>query len=464
MAVAVLERESSYRHPEFISGSNKMLNQVQHDNKELTFLERNLQEEIDHLRNNWQKEKLPKNWVDLPGVGFMLGYQMGFLDSPKLKDLSLERKKELWISLTEYSLRSWIGEYLVQDPVLPGLLRFRFENGRYILKDPLHGAGFNLAETLSKKERNGVVYDTYVNKIAPFFKIGRLAVVNSTHGDGLPDEDGVMIKYPESRLTVLKMQENGEDIPTYTICNDFDYQEHGELMTRLYTLSGQKDPHLTKDSSPEDFMASPALFDGSTVTQIEDIVEIMAKIRAKKNTRRIYRDKTIDDVLAAAKDWNKLWDYDDVTKTFINQWVDYSRSLKDWSYKNVKEALAATILRLSRYVLRKEEEKKIRTLYPELPQNVIPFDPRLMDGYSFGGALRNVAKIPGCAGGGTKDKRSFAYQFNRAFKTILGGDDDGEWFECVCGWKADGPIGDGACQKCGLTKKKAEEEGMPVCK
>lgn len=428
MAVAVLERGIYYNYPQGIPRS------VRDDNRENDSLRNGtLDQVITYLRDNWQEEKLPKNWEDLPGVGFMIGYQMGFLDSPKLKDLSLERKKELWISLTEYSLRSWVGEYLAQKAVLPGLMIIEFEDGKWKLKDPLHGAGFDLEETFSKRERNGVPYDTFINKIKPFFasaKDGASVVVQSPSGEGMPDEKGVKVKYPDSHKTYLIKQD--KYIYTYTVCSDFDYSEEAELLKALHTKSGQEIPNVSKESLAEDFIAHPALFPKGF--SASEFIEEIAKVREKKNTRHLYHNKTIDDALLDVKDWNGLWDYDSVTKEFINQWAYYCRNLKDWNYKNVKEALAATILRLSRYVLRKEEDKKIRKYNPDLPLNVIPFDPRLMDGYSFGGVLKKVTEIAGCAGGG---KKSFASQIANAFNKIFSTSEINEEFCEDCGGKKD---------------------------
>lgn len=39
-----------------------------------------------------------------------------------------------------------------------------------------------------------------------------------------------------------------------------------------------------------------------------------------------------------------------------------------------------------------------------------------------------------------------------------------EWFKCPkCGWEASGPIGNGPCGRCGLTKEKFAKEGGKVC-
>lgn len=468
MAPTVLERNPSFRHSELVSGStnqkveyqasNEMLNQafdavssgrtVQHDTlnpQEKTFEQRNLQEEITHLRKNWKKEDLPENWVDLPGIGFMIGYQMGFLDSEKLKPFSKHERVAKWTKLSVSSLKSWTMEYLAGKGVLPGLQTLEFEEGRWKYKDDLHGAGFELDETLSKKEANGLVWDMYINTIKPYFVTGTSAVTYSKSGKRMPGEDGVMINYVDSRHTF--MEKRGKYIFTYTIANDLEDGEHVEFANELQKLGVQNTYTFTNESTAEDFIAHPTLFNTSGV-KLSHILSLMGEIRERHGKKYVYKEKTASDLITESLSYKSLWDYDDVTKRFVEEFKEFSLA-GDWNDDTkdiLKEALSVTILRLSKYVKDKERNEKVNSTVTYTNGNSVTVfeDEQAKKAYyvysnsnsSYGNVFTEVAAIPGCAGGGTNENNptgSTPYDvssFESLFKTFFGRKE--RTLECHC--------------------------------
>ncbi len=392
-----------------------------------TFLERNLQEETEYIKENWHTEDLPENWVDLPGIGFMIGYQMGFLDSEKFQPFSLEERVEKWTKLTKYSLKSWVMEYLAGRGVLPGLQTLEFEEGRWKYKDDLHGAGLELNETLSKKEANGLVWDMYANTIKPYFVSGTSAITYSPSGKRMPNEDGIMIDYPDSRHTF--MEKRGKYIFTYTIANDFEPNEHAELANELQKLGVQNPYTFTNESIAEDFIAHPTLFSTPGV-KLSHILSLMGNIREKNGKKYVYKEKTASDLIAESLSWESMWDYDDVAKRFVEEFVDFSLA-KSWTKETLKEALSVTILRLSKYVKNKEEakqkivfENRSGVSYQSYGQDSYTvtnhnyYTYTQYSGGNYGQTFRKVAATPGCAGGG---QSSYSDSYETSYETIIAG-------------------------------------------
>ncbi len=386
--------------------------------------------EIHHLRDNWQEEGLPQNWVDLPGVGFLVGYQLGFLDSDKLKHLGPQDRKNLWTDTTEYSLRGWIREYLEGKLTFPGELQLYQTNGQWKMRDTRHGAGLNVEDTLSKKERNGAVWSAVVDIAKPFLvnaPDGSIIVKQSPSGtSGIRDNMGMIIDYPDSHFEI--MQKKGDRVYTYTIKTDYDYGEHREAMRRLRKMAGQPESPLNEKSLVEDYVLTTAAFDSSkTATGIADVIDVFKNTRLDMSgSLHAMKNKKWDEVYEdISKNREDLWRYDKVTDLYIDQFVDYARN-GNWTKDTLKEALSATILRLSKYVLNKEKAGKQPSVVVELVQGVEhPVEPRYMPIFntnnSYGVAFNEVKNIAGCAGGNQNDKQSaYSSRFDKIFNSVFG--------------------------------------------
>lgn len=363
--------------------------------------ERTLTKEMDYLRNNWQKEGLSSDWVDLPDMGFLINYQIGFLDSEKFgKVLSSEEKKHLWIEKTEFDIRGWVREKLQRALLYPGRLSIQNSNGKWQLTDTRHGAQMDIEDTLSPKERNGSVRKVHVEVVKPFLinaSDESIAVIISPSGpSGILDEKGDMINYEDSHFDIL--QKKGNEIYEYTICTDFTYQEHREVLKQLRRLSEQPDPNLSKDSSVEDYILSPALFESSKKQfAVKDIIDVLRDARFNITGGGLYafKNRFWEEVYQdIEKEFEELWRFDDVTESYISEFTNFVR-YKHLNREDLKYTLAVTLLRLSRYVLGGEKEEKIKRLLPGTVE---------LNFYSYGQAYKEAALIPGCAGGGGREK------------------------------------------------------------
>lgn len=354
--------------------------------------------EMAYLRRNWEREGLVNNWFDLPETGFMINTQIGFLaqDLQSARS-SIESKKisQGWLEKTEADMRSFILEYLANRLVFPIYYTIEEIDGKPSIINTLHGQQKKLKDTISKKERNGAVWDTFVNTVEPFLlkaSDGSIAVVDSPSGpSGFVDEGGKPITYPDSQTYIL--QKRGNEIVGFTIKTDFTLQEHAELLKRLRRYSGQEEPHFTK---LEDFITQPALFAHAQMPlAIKDVVNIMRDVRFGLSGGSLYafEKKLWSEVYADIRRGSDLWRYDSMTDEYIADFKQYFLE-HNWSYQDLKEALASTILRISRFV--KGKDRKVGGAYDSGRY------------YSYGNVLHDVQMIAGCAGGGSKNKLIFS--------------------------------------------------------
>jgi hypothetical protein len=449
-----------------------------------------LSELTGYLRENWEMQGLPKNYTDLPGVGFLIGYQMGFLDSEKFKDLDPQQKKQRWTETTEFSLRGWVREYLEEALTFPGEYELANVGGQVKLRDTRHGAGLFLEDTISKKDRKGSAWRSRVEVTTPFLATapdGSFVVLQSPKGpSGIPDDRGVMFNYPDSHYEI--MVKKGDRVFSYTVKTDFELSEHREATRRLMRLTNQPYKALSKDSPLEDYVMTVPLFNSETsTTTIKDVIDVLKDTRfdatggslyafKKRMWAEVYRDMD--------KDIEDLWRYNEKTDWFIKEFVDfslYSRCTRD----ELQEALAITILRLSKHVLRKEKEKsgdipyrvtygnRVNvTVYEHGSRKADYLNPNLTtytnSGDSFGSVFKEMKTKVGCAGGEGEQGLDIPGYAMSATAFIEGLKKGSELeFDCpMCGEITKGEIGN-ECPHCHKTKddwiKIAKAKGKKVC-
>ncbi len=402
--------------------------------------ERSLTEEMQYLRNHWQDEGLPSNWVDLPSIGFMVNAQIGFLDSDKFGiGISSEEKKELWNNLTEFSLRSWVREYLQEALVFAGQLSLKNTGGKWSLIDSHHGAEMDTEDTLSKKERNGAVWRAYNEKAKPFLanaSHGSIAFITSPAGpSGIMDEDGREIVYVDSHHDILVKW--GDQVFEWTIRTDFLPEEHRELIKRLSLYSGQPESSLNKQSPVEDYVENLVCVDSSkTPIFLKQFVSAMEQVRldvSGKNTA--YKNKSWDEVYNDIGLKEELWRYDDKTDNYIEEFWQLARHESD--RQRLKMALSTTIIRLSKYVLGQKQISNITHSDVNNRENMA--DTYRMYGYIY----EEMQKLIGCAGGGIFQSE----------KASLFGDGIGEGRRTLCC----------TCPHCGKQVEAVIESGTISC-
>jgi|GEM_PF-4336645 len=355
-------------------------------------------QQMEHLSHNWQQEGLPQNWADLPHVGFLINTQIGFLNSTTWEGLNPQERIDRWTETTEFSLRGWVQEYLKEGLVFLGQLSIEEVDGELDLVDSRHGAKRKLSDTISKKERNGAVWNAHVNLVRPFLLDaldGSIAVIASPAGSsGIRDERGEMIDYVDSHYDIL--QKKGNDIFEYTIRTDFKNSEHREALKRLRRYAGQPEIVLNDESPVESYIESVALFDSSTMPfEVSDVVNVLRDTRFDVSGGSLYafKNRMWRDVYKDIAKGEELWHYDVTSDTYIKEFAAFAKT-EPWNAQKLKEALATTILRLTRYVLKEERVKKEG-------EHV-----RLMVDGDYGEVLEQAAQAAGCAGGGRKKAES----------------------------------------------------------
>jgi len=181
----------------------------------------------------------------------------------------------------------------------------------------------------------------------------------------------------------------------------------------------------------------------TTSLTMEDVVELMQQVRfdllpeslsVEERERRSKvlhkeRGKTKDDILAELKelqDDNLRFDLE--TEKDLKEIFDFAKS-ENWTDEDtLQEFLAVGILRISKRFM-DQKEKKLRA-FPGLSHTVdldiyyshVRGVPYISNNY--GGTLRSVAAIPGCAGGGGSGNNtvSFPSYFSLVSNAILGTD------------------------------------------
>lgn len=370
--------------------------------------QRSLPEEISHFRRNWKNEDLPYNWYEMPGTGFQVKNQMGFLTSElsqtdKWQDRNSKVKH--WLEETTADIRGFTIEYLAEKLVFPIYYKLEDRDGKSRMVNTLHGGGKLLVDTISAKERHGVVKETIAEKIEPFLTQaadGSVAVMVSPAGwSGFIDESsGEPIVYPDSQTYIW--QKRGNDIVGFTVRTDFTPSEHRRFVQKI---SGVE---LSENSPIEHYISNVGLFPSSSHVEIESVVGMMEEVRVANTP---YKERLWDEVYSDIRKGDQLWHYSERSEDLIAEFRNYALE-GELTVDQLQEALAATLLRISKLVITDSETQLITVSESNL--RVYPeefFDGNYQDyvirsaikaEMSYGNILKAVQEIPGCAGGGIK--------------------------------------------------------------
>ena len=365
---------------------------------------RSLREEIAHFQTNWEEEGLPHNWADLPGIGFDTKMQVGFLEKSLSQSNSPASQAErlgVWHRGTAAELNAFSREYLQRNEIVyPISLTIENRDGVKRVVNSLHGGGKLLAETVSKTERNGSVYDVLVNRAETFFLSapdGSIGMMVSPSGSsGMKDREGNTIFFPHS-MTFL-WEKRGEEIFGFGIQTDFSNAEHREVLQRLTGVP------IATDAADEAYVRAAGFFsavdvDEHGIRSMKDVVDSMRDTRFDQTggSLHAYKDILWKDVYAAMKKDKKLWEVDAKTQEIIDEFTDFANS-EQWSYKILQQALAITVLRMSKLI---RGEKSLPKGLLKQGDTIFPI--------SFGDVFEDMTKIPGCAGAGMGKGNSPSY-------------------------------------------------------
>lgn len=395
------------------------------------------------------EEGLPQNWQSLKSlkgrqVGFSMKTQMDLLDDPK----NLQKLKR-WTQKTKQDIIGFKLEYLTDHLVYPIIYEKNLHDPTR-LENKLYGNA-DIEETVSEMERNGSVKKA-IKRIKHFFLSpqtpeGSLAVMTSTKGDtGLVTDDGENISYPDSYFFILQ-KKNGKVI-NYTVKTDFSLNHCREAIEKL---TGRK---LSNNLSLEDYIDNLALITKDSQKEVQnpsDVIGVLEKIKPAYAFQDIGWKNVYEDIQQAMN----LYNFNQKTQDIISEFEAYA--LEGTHTRNeLQKAVAATILRIGKQYFH-EDRMVAKEIAMDRNQWITIADTKSK---TFGRIMEQVAILPGCAGGG-KITSITTFGGNR----LVSQDKKQEWFECgKCSYKATGPIGDGPCPGCGVTKEEyAKQTGQPIC-
>lgn len=391
MGIATIERGYSTEYQYKTTNTrNTALNMVE---KTQRFDDNNkdLSEYIDHFDLNWKTEGLPQDWYNLKKrVGFSMDTQMQLLQGVDKQSVAL------WAEQTKRDALAFCLEYLSDGIVYP----FQYEkeykgDGVWELVDKKYGK--TMLETVTKQERNSAVFRS-LSRIQDFFLSphtpdGSMAIMPSPKGpSGLTTDDSKPIVYPDSYWFV--MVKDGEQVRGCTIKTDFDLEECREAVG---LLNGY--PVLSKTSSLEEYNQAVTFLDPRYQDNCSTQHVLQTLQQARTNNPFAFGNKTWKEVARDIQRGEELYRFNKKTQELIEEFKEYVIS-GDFSEFELRKALAATMLRLSKLFLIDEKQAghKAYGCYDE--------ERKPMFHITYGQILDKVEEIPGCAGGGINNSKS----------------------------------------------------------
>lgn len=351
-----------------------------------------LESYIDYFDANWRKERLPRDWFNLKKrVGFSMNSQMALLET-------IDRESVIeWSGKTIQDIKGFALEYLSEHLVYP--CRYMVDpNDPGRLIDPMYG-NKDLVEVVSADERGGSVKES-LSKIKGFFlsdqtEDGSIAVMTSPKGpSGLTTDDGQPIHYPDSYFFI--MQKNRDVVTNFTIKTDFHLHECREA---LYRLAGIE---LPSSAGIEEYVRAIARFrpgEESGIRSASDVVGVLQAVRQDQGSDFTFKSTRWEEVYADLEQEHKLYNFNSDTNKFLEEFKAYCIS-ETRTESELRKALAATILRISKLLLSDQpnliERRVLQDMEPLKYYRVIGPARR----NTYGAVLDEVARRPGCAGGG----------------------------------------------------------------
>jgi hypothetical protein len=375
-----------------------------------------LEKQIDYFDRSWQREGLPQDWFEINDVGFSIKKQMALLKGDDKK----------WVEQTSRDLLGFSLEYLQQGTVFP--FEYEIEGGQLV--DAKYGRR-RMVDTVDPREREGAVLESLRRMQQHLLegKDGAIAIMVSPPGPtGLTMDDGRSIFYNDTM--VFHMQKQGDRVIGITLRSDST-----NAKAVVEELAGQALPQVV---TVMDCVRALSLNQGDATIGANDLVGILEKVSGGKNA---YKEKTWGDMRRDLARRQFLYDFDSQVQAIVEDLNLYVLA-GTHSKLEIQKALAATFLRLSKYMLfdqRDEREDSFR-----LRSGDIFITP------TYGQIVDEVKKLPGCAGGGGS-ATSILSVIDRSVTIGLGISD--EDIEAEIKYKFDEP---GPCVKC-------DAEGEKIC-
>ena len=341
------------------------LNIVQFPEQRSYAIEGPLRKQIDYFDQNYREEDLPRDWWNINDVGFSMKRQMGLLAGTDLASVTK------WSAQTERDFLGFCLEYLMRRKVFP--FEYKIEGERFI--DEKYG-NREMLDMVDSKERAGAVLETARQAKVELLKGKKVVIVSPKGNSGITMDNGAQIIYKDT--AVIYMEKDGERIIGTGFGLNFEVEDVRLLVEKL---TGKA---LPKTASAADCIRAMATLDESAdVKNPYDLVGTFATVRNDPNISGMVSDLSRRDT---------LYNFDAETKKIIQEFKEYviSGNLSEF---DIQKALAATFLRLSKYMLNNQKgDKRIDYEEERVEGRFLPI--------TYGQIMDEVRKIPGCAGGG----------------------------------------------------------------
>lgn len=359
---------------------------------------------IDHFDKHWQEEGLPKDWYNLKKkVGFSMDTQMHLLKDTDSSSVSL------WAEQTKRDALGFCLEYLSGKLVYPFLYEQDLISGEYV--DPKYKK--SILSGVSERERGGQVKRSLASIqeffLSPYTPDGSIAIMTSPKGEtGLTTDDGEAIHYPDSYFLVFV--KDGNTMKGCTIKTDFSLAESREVIQKL---TGKT---LTENASVEEYVASVAFlrpwdnpWEKGNISVVGDVLPMLKNVRSPSKKEFAFEDKTWREVEKDIERGEQLYNFNQTTQDILDEFTQYVTTNPNVSVLDLRKAVAATLLRLSKLFLTDKSSLPVdigSSTYALRASSASDGERDVNKQYvTFGTILNKVATIPGCAGGGSEKGR-----------------------------------------------------------
>ena len=367
---------------------------------------KSLAQYISDFDENWQQEGLPKDWYNLnKRVGFSMDTQMALLKGTDAASVTL------WAAQSRRDALGFCLEYLSGKLVYPFLYEQDLMAMEYV--DPKYKK--SLLAGVSEKERHGQVKQSLA-QIQAFFldprtPDGSIAFMASPKGEtGLTTDDGKRIRYPDSHFFLFV--KDGLQIKGVTIKTDFSLSECREVIQKLTGTS------LAEDAPVEDYVAAIALmkpwdnpWEKGQVSIFEDLLPVLQNARPAEKRNYAFEDKQWKEVVQDIHHGQALYNFTDEAQNMLDEFEQHVTS-KQLIPLELRKAIGATMLRLSKLFLFDEDVDRRHTTESNTSDDPIERERRYRarEKVTYGNVLLKMEDLPGCAGGGQKNKDSLIVQ------------------------------------------------------
>jgi hypothetical protein len=386
-----------------------------------------LQQEVARER----KKTIPTGetpWYHLPGTGFWVKEQVSQLlrnvtsagreTFPKVLERELDK-----VSVDTYAFED---EYLKQMVNLRWNLALEVVDGEQRIICPDYGNG-TLASATSKKERDGVVYETLFGNKKKGIKgfeqemidasVGTTGILTSTEGwSDLEDAEGKPIVYPESQIYVIKKV--AEDrLQAYTFRYNANISQNEAFQRSLgLSISKSEDQKERIKNTFRNFaiitseVSDQAEKEGrKSVRDFSDVVSLMQE--AVGGREEAYKGKTFGDMHAFLEHPERFTRRHPLTERLITRFQEYAswRLTQGGKFEDIETdlqiALAFNPTQLGK-LYREEGNVTINDngngISEGVAKNRLVMFTQMPGGINYQKELAHLQELPGCAGGSKK--------------------------------------------------------------